>query len=297
MNRKLYYALIGGLWLALPITAHTFRDNWDRLPARMATHFNAANQPNGWMSREQALWSSLEMLAILVLVFTVVLLLSHRKRAVTAFSWVLLAFFYVAVGLGCYIFISTMNYNITGEPIQPGLVGIIFGVSLITLIGIYLGSQRGASLPTGEVIAQEVHAVRGWAVLFVPLIAIELGILAMAPNAGVRLGLSLVCTVLAFAVAMVWSGFRYYFTRHGLEIRTLGFRLKSIPTGYIQQYSPQNWNPICGYGIRGVGNRRAYVWGNKGVCIKTKDGEVFLGHAEPEKIIHDLDSIMKFTHS
>lgn len=297
MTRKLYYALIGALWLALPVTAEYFRGNWDRLPARLATHFNAANQPNGWMTREQALWSSLEILAITVSIFTVVLLLSHRKRAITAFSWVLLAFFYVVTGLGCYIFISTINFNLTGQPIRPGLVGVIFGVAIITVIATYLGSQRGTAFPAGEVIAEEVHAVRGWAILFLPLIAIELAVMALAPNAGLRLGLTLVCLVLALAVAMVWSGFQYYFTHHGVEIRTLGFRLKSIPATYIQQYAPKSWNPLCGYGIRGLGNRRAYVWGNKGVWIKTQDGEVFLGHAEPEKIIRDLDSMMKFTHS
>lgn len=296
MERKLYYALIGALWLALPITANYFRENWDHLPVRLATHFNAANQPNGWMTREQALWSSLEMLVITVSIFTVVLLLSHRKRLITAFSWVLLAFFYVVTGLGCYIFISTVNFNLTGQPVRPGLVGVIFGVAIITLIATYLGSQRGTAFPAGEVIAQEVHAVRGWAILFLPLIAIELAVIALAPNAGLRFGLTLVCMVLAFAVAMVWSGFRYYFTRHGVEIRTLGFRLKSIPAAHIQQYLQQRWNPVCGYGIRGMGNRRAYVWGNKGVCIKTQDGEVFLGHAEPQKIIRDLDSMMKFTH-
>ena len=297
MNRKLYYGLIGGLWLALPVTARVFRENWGRLPVRVATHFNAANEPNGWMSREQALWSSLEMLAILVTVFTFVLVLSHRKRSLNAFSWALLAFFYVAVGLGCYIFSSTISYNVSGEPIRPGLAGVIFGISLVMLIGTYFGSQRGASLPAGEVIAEEIHAVRAWLVLFVPLVAIEFAVISMAPNAGMRLGLTLVCVVLGLAVAMVWSGFHYYFTRHGLEIHTLGFRLKSIPKANIRQYSPQNWNPIGGYGIRGAGNRRAYVWGNKGVCIRTSDGEVFLGHAEPEKIIHDLDSMMKFTHS
>ena len=38
-----------------------------------------------------------------------------------------------------------------------------------------------------------------------------------------------------------------------------------------------------GYGIRGIGERRAYVWGNTGVRIMLSDGEVFLGHHEPGK--------------
>ena len=53
------------------------------------------------------------------------------------------------------------------------------------------------------------------------------------------------------------------------------------------------WKVIGGYGIRGLGNRRAYVWGTHGVRIKTTQGEVFLGHSEPEKIIRDLDLVTR----
>jgi hypothetical protein len=38
------------------------------------------------------------------------------------------------------------------------------------------------------------------------------------------------------------------------------------------------------------------VWGNKGVRIMLSDGEVFLGHREPERIIHDLDFIRQSAH-
>jgi hypothetical protein len=67
--------------------------------------------------------------------------------------------------------------------------------------------------------------------------------------------------------------------------------LRSIPRHEIKQYEVESWNPLRGYGIRGIGNRRAYVWCNKGVRIRTTEGEVFLGHTEPERIVHDLDSI------
>ena len=43
--------------------------------------------------------------------------------------------------------------------------------------------------------------------------------------------------------------------------------------------------------MRGIGERRAYVWGNTGVRIMLSDGEVFLGHREPEKIMNDLNAI------
>ena len=52
-----------------------------------------------------------------------------------------------------------------------------------------------------------------------------------------------------------------------------------------------------GYGIRGVGNTRAYVWGNSVVHISTNDGEVFLGHSDPARLVRDLDQMKQFTHS
>jgi hypothetical protein len=34
------------------------------------------------------------------------------------------------------------------------------------------------------------------------------------------------------------------------------------------------------------------VWGNKVVHIKTSNGEVFLGHSDPQRIVRDLDRVM-----
>ena len=109
------------------------------------------------------------------------------------------------------------------------------------------------------------------------------------PILGIRLTLIVSAVILIGASAMAWSGFRYSFSPTGLEIYTLGFRVRSIPAAEIRSYAPDRWNVIGGYGIRGIGDRRAYVWGNRGVRIKTAEGEVFLGHSRPEKIVRDLD--------
>ena len=111
------------------------------------------------------------------------------------------------------------------------------------------------------------------------------------PLAGIRLTLIVSAIILFAAAAMAWSGFHYSFSADGIEIRTLGVRVRSISAADIRSYAVDRWNVIGGYGIRGLGNRRAYAWGNSGVRIKTTQGEVFLGHSEPEKIIRDLDAI------
>jgi hypothetical protein len=139
-----------------------------------------------------------------------------------------------------------------------------------------------------------VHGSRAWSLLFVALLLVQFSAAITIPVPSVRLA----CTLLGFLFAMialhVWSGFDYLFTNAGVEIRTLGFRLRSIPRESIKQYAVETWNPIRGYGIRGIGNRRAYVWCNKGVRIQTTEGEVFLGHNEPERIVRDLDAMRQF---
>jgi len=126
--------------------------------------------------------------------------------------------------------------------------------------------------------------------MFVPAIAM-LAFAGTIPILGIRLTLIVSAAILIGASAMAWSGFRYSFSPTGLEIYTLGFRVRSIPTAEIRSYAPGRWNVIGGYGIRGLGSRKAYVWGTMGVRIKTTEGEVFLGHHEPEKIIRDLDLV------
>jgi hypothetical protein len=113
------------------------------------------------------------------------------------------------------------------------------------------------------------------------------------PFAGIRLMLIVSAIILFAAAAMAWSGFHYSFSPAGIEIRTLGFRVRSVSAADIRSYAVDRWNVIGGYGIRGLGNRRAYVWGNRGVRIKTTQGEVFLGHSEPEKIIRNLDLVTR----
>jgi len=120
---------------------------------------------------------------------------------------------------------------------------------------------------------------------------VEVGVIAVIPLGGLRFLMTLPALLLLGAAALAWSGFHYRFTDHGVEISTLGFRLRSIPLHSIEAYAAAPWNPMGGYGIRGVGERRAYVWGNTGVRIMLSDGEVFLGHCEPERIMNDLNLI------
>src|SRR5580700_4522435 len=142
-----------------------------------------------------------------------------------------------------------------------------------------------------DVLAIETQTGRAWIpILLLALIGPAISLwwhrtTAVIWTAGV------VGLVVLGASAMMWSGFQYRFLRHGIEIHMLGFRLRSIPRQSIVSYSIEPWAFIRGYGIRGIGSTRAYVWCNQVVHIKTTNGEIFLGHNDPERIVCDLNLV------
>ncbi|HMD17855.1 MAG TPA: hypothetical protein VKH18_14410 [Terriglobales bacterium] len=142
-----------------------------------------------------------------------------------------------------------------------------------------------------DVLAEEAHTGRAWSlIILLALLGPMIGV-ALVPSPGGRWAVVLIGVVAIGVFAMSWSGFRYRFLRHGVEIRMLGFRLRSIPKQSIVSYSIEPWNLIRGYGIRGIGSTRAYVWCNQVVHIKTSTGDIFLGHNNPARIVRDLDMV------
>lgn len=294
MESKPFRTITALLWMALPVIGFQYWMVWDQLPTRMASHFGAAGQPNGWMMRETSVIFSLVLLASLLTIFTWVL---TRIRKPDALAWSLLAMFYVVIGVLVSVTSSVLDYNIHGRPLNIVPEVVVTFLAAFVVIAIALGAKRGPELPRPAGVShaksgtEEVHASFLWAVVFAAITAVELGVIAIIPLGGLRLVMGLPALLLLGVTALAWSGFHYRFSAHGVEISTLGFRLRSIPLESIRAYAIAPWNPICGYGIRGIGERRAYVWGNTGVRIMLSDGEVFLGHQNPGKIMNDLNAI------
>jgi Protein of unknown function (DUF1648) len=294
MNRNLFRTLAVLLWAAPVAVAVRYWQVWDRLPARMATHFDAAGRANGWMTREESFHFSVGFVAVLVLFFSAILWLVEKKYPLAKLSWALLGFFHLETWMTVYMMNSMLAYSLNGAPLQvaPVLVATPLGILIVLVVA--FAEKRGSALPAGDLIAEEVNSGKAWSVIFlVPLLGLAPALI-LVKNAGARLAFGVVGIILVGVFAMAWDGFHYRFTRHGIEIRTLGYRLKTVPLLQIQQYEPSGWSALGGYGIRGVGNRKAYVWGNQGVRVKLYDGEVFLGHSDPQRILHDLDVIGQY---
>jgi len=143
----------------------------------------------------------------------------------------------------------------------------------------------------GDVLAVETHAGRLWSLLILPALIGPAISVAFFPTGPARFALVPVALLGISALALVLAGFQYRFLRHGVEVRTLGYRLRTIPKMAILGYSIESWSLPRGYGIRGIGSTRAYVWGNKVVHIRTTNGDVYLGHSDPERIVQHLDEM------
>jgi hypothetical protein len=291
MNRKVFQAFTWLMWLALPITAFRFWTAWDRLPLRMASHFNFNGRPNGWMPREAAFFLALGVTAMMLAVFTTISYVAHKTRVPDTFSWFLLGFFYLVIGFVYAGNSGVVQYNLDGQPMAIDFWAVLAPVAVIALFAVFLGTKRGDTLPTATVVAEESHGSQPWSLLFVALALAQVWAVVAIPTPPVRLTSTVLALLFAVIAIHIWTGFQYVFTNAGVEISTLGLRLRSIPREEIKQYAVESWNPLRGYGIRGIGNRRAYVWCNHGVRIQTTDGEVFLGHNDPERIVRDLDAI------
>jgi hypothetical protein len=281
------------MWLALPLIALRYWQVWDQLPLRMATHFDVNGQPNGWMTRATALWFGLGLTAFLLVIFTVVLLVAHSASKADPASWAALAFFYSILAFTSYGNYLVLEYNLKGTSVRLGSSLLLVPLAVVILLIVVIGARRGQPLPTDHWIAQETHASPLFVAVFLLPLLFLLWTLLATSQSSIRLGMAFMCVLFFVIAVFAWSGFRYYFGPAGVEIRALGYRLRSIPASQITSYVIEPWNFLRGYGIRGIGGNRAYVWCNHVVHIKTPQGEVFLGHTDPERIIRDLDMIKK----
>ena len=188
MNRNYWRGFIALLWLALPVMALRYWLVWDRLPVRMASHFDAAGNPNGWMSREQSLVFTLGFLAFMVTVSSVILYAIHRNDPISTLSWGLVAFFHIEIWTIVVLLNSTLRYNLDGSPISVAPLLLITPVAILGVIGIGFAEKRGVALPPTDVLAEEVHSGRLWGAIFaIPLVAAG-AVVAVVPNPTMRFG-------------------------------------------------------------------------------------------------------------
>ena len=117
MTRTCYKPLVLLMWLALPISAWNYWHVWDQLPVRMAVHFDANWQPNGYTSRQGALELGLGIMLAMLVLFSVATLVIYAMKP--AASWPALLIAYVVVGFCWYGNYSIVNFNLNAHAGVP----------------------------------------------------------------------------------------------------------------------------------------------------------------------------------
>lgn len=119
MNRVWHKPAVLLMWLALPTAAWIYWHVWDQLPARMAVHFDANWQPNGYTSKEGAAELGLGIMAVMLLLFSVAALIAHALKPAAA--WPMLLVFYLVLALIWYGNYSIVRFNLNRFSRYPPL--------------------------------------------------------------------------------------------------------------------------------------------------------------------------------
>lgn len=286
-------------WLGLAAMILEIWSVYGQLPARIGSHFNAAGYPNGWAPKQQLFTFIVPIAFGFLVLFT---FLVSRFQKSSGLAWLTLVFEYWGFGLQ-YLLTHGMLRVALGETrtldAHIGMLSLVCGVALVigevsrvTLV------RKQADTEHGTLIAQEVHGSPIIATVMVAITMSMLGVDVALHLHGPAQAIPLVVGVIMLGCAIwAFTGFVYRITTGGLEIRMLGMPIRFIPAFDIQSVEARNCNPLTdfgGWGIRGIGKMRAYIWGgNRCVHIRTHSGDdIYLGIADANRMKYELEQML-----
>lgn len=121
MTRDWYKALVLLMWIALPINALNYWRAWDQLPSRMAVHFDANWQPNGYTPKEGAVMLGLGIMATMLAISTIAMLAARALKPSS--SWPVLIISYCVLGVIWYGNSAIVDFNLRAQSTHSELVG------------------------------------------------------------------------------------------------------------------------------------------------------------------------------
>ncbi len=110
MNRTKARLLLLLPWLSVPLVVTVHLALWDRIPVRLATHFDLAGEPNGWMTRGQSLGFDLAVLLFVLVSATPQVLKLEPQRRLSRLVVLNLSVLFVTL-----VFLGLLKYNVTGS--------------------------------------------------------------------------------------------------------------------------------------------------------------------------------------
>jgi hypothetical protein len=298
MNSRTWRIAMVGPWLGLAAILFDIWRAYDQLPAVIASHFNFAGYPNGWAPKQQ-LFSVIAPIALgTVCLFTFLL---SRFPQVSGLGWLLMITEYWSAGLLLGLTHATLRVGLgQAKTLQFPIGGwsLLMGLALVVGEFSRLGTLRkNAHAEQGTLIAEETHGSAVMASIMAALAVVTIVMASLLQAAGpARVAVFLVSVILLGCAIWAFTGFIYRVTSAGLEIRMLGVPLRFIRASDIDSYRAEECNPLTdfgGWGIRGIGAMRAYIWGgHRCVHLHTLAGdEIYLGMADPDRLVAALQTM------
>jgi uncharacterized membrane protein len=122
MMRLGYKSLLLLMWLALVTSALHYWRAWDQLPDRMAVHFDANWQPNGYTSKAASVELGLGIMAVMLVLFSVAGLIAHALRPGVA--WPILVVFYLVLAVIWYGDYPVVKFNLNAQQVHSQWMGV-----------------------------------------------------------------------------------------------------------------------------------------------------------------------------
>lgn len=110
MRKKTALLLTVLPWLAVPLLVSAHLLLWERIPEKLAVHFDYAGNPDGWMSRGQSLAFNLAVLLFILGTATFQLASAEERRTPYRLALLNLCVLFVTL-----VFLGLLKYNVTGS--------------------------------------------------------------------------------------------------------------------------------------------------------------------------------------
>lgn len=286
---------------------------WDRLPEKMASHFDWSGQPNGWTTPTATV---VLLVAVLMLNWGIDAMARYQcltlEREIKRFNWFqfLMAPFVLLIS---FVWVSLLDFNVFGSPFGfrwQLFLAVTFSVwaflaATENLRGI-ADSDAGPTLPESELTEPlpekfclvDQEAPLWWTVLSLSsglFLCLTGGALVLAKTGILAVGVLLV--LVGFILLSFAGGFRFVVHPKAVEISlAIGPAFKTIPMDKVLRAQVREFSPLQefgGWGIRmGLNKTTGYiVSGTSGVFIETEGRNYLLATSRAATLVDAIEAV------
>jgi hypothetical protein len=266
---------------------------WSRLPTRLAVQFGLDGAPTRFLTKNEFVAATLVFLVIELVVMLGAAISARKNLARLVFVLVVVELMLLA---------AVVHHNLGGASstvVQLGVLALALGLAaaVVALPGgedrRQPGLQRNPASSGSPIIGEFRHRSVVVALGVLPLLAYQIWVWR-TPGAFSKLIAAGVGLIVLWVAVLAWRGFRYLVRRDGLLVQGLVRTIVFVPPEEIRRVEVATVNAldVGGWGSRGRGRRRAFIWrSGPGVRVEIEGGALFLASDEAASVAAALESM------